>query len=79
MLRDLKYAIRVLFKAKASTATVVTILALTIGATTAVFTFLDRLLFQPLPVPKPSQLVLVTEWGRVVGRGDELRNGQTSS
>jgi len=79
MLRDLKYAIRVLGKAKASTATVVTILALTIGATTAVFTFLDRLLFQPLPVPKPMQLVLVTDWGLTVGGGDELRNGRTFS
>jgi predicted permease len=79
MLRDLKYAVRVLFKAKASTATVVTILALTIGATTAVFTFLDRLLFQPLPVTKPSQLVLVTDWGLTVGSGDELRNGRTFS
>ena len=79
MLRDLKYAIRVLGKAKASTATVVTILALTIGATTSLFTFLDRLLFQPLPVPNPSRLVLVTEWGHEVGRGDELRNSQTFS
>jgi predicted permease len=79
MLRDLKYAIRVLFKAKASTATVVTILALTIGATTAVFTFLDRLLFQPLPVPNPAQLVLVTNWGHTIGSGEELRNGRTFS
>ncbi len=79
MLRDLKYAMRVLGKGKASTATVVTILALTIGATTSVFTFLDRLLFQPLPVPKPSELVLVTEWGHAVGRGDELRNEKTFS
>jgi predicted permease len=74
MLRDVKYANRVLGKAKAFTATIVTILALTIGATTAVFTFLDRLLFQPLPVPRPSQLVLVTQWCHTIGSGDELRN-----
>jgi predicted permease len=79
MLRDMKYAIRVLSKAKPSTATVVTILVLTIGANTAVFTFLDRLLFQPLPVPEPSQLVLVTDWGHTIGSGDELRNGSTFS
>lgn len=79
MVRDLKFAVRVLFKAKASTATVVTILALTIGATTSLFTFLDRLLFQPLPVPRPSQLVLVTDWGHTIGSGDELRNGRTFS
>ena len=79
MLRDVKYAIRVLFKAKASTAAVITILALTIGATTSLFTFLDRLLLQPLPVPNPSQLVLVTEWGHTIGSGDELRNGRRIS
>jgi predicted permease len=79
MLRDVKYAIRILSKAKASTATVVTILALTIGATTAVFTFLDRLLFQPLPVSKPSQLVLVTQWGLTVGSGDVLTNERSFS
>jgi predicted permease len=79
MLRDVRYAIRVLGKAKASTATIVMILALTVGATTAVFTFLDRLLFQPLRVPKPSQLVLVTEWSHTIGSGNDLTNERTFS
>jgi predicted permease len=58
--RDLKYAIRVLLRSKASSATAVLILAVGIGASTAVFTFLDRLLFAPLPVSKPAELVNVS-------------------
>src|SRR5438093_3563346 len=51
-LRDLGYAVRMLYKTRASSATAILILALGIGANTAVFTLLDRLLFRPLPVPK---------------------------
>jgi predicted permease len=57
---DLRYAIRVLWKAKTSTAAAILILAVGIGATTAVFTLLDRMIYEPLPVPKPSQLVMLT-------------------
>ena len=56
MVRDLKYAVRSLSRAKGLSAAAILILAIGIGANTAVFTFLDRLLFRPLPVPKPSQL-----------------------
>ncbi|MBZ5584665.1 MAG: ABC transporter permease [Acidobacteriia bacterium] len=58
--RDVKYAGRMLWKTRASTAAAILILALGIGACTSVFTFLDRLLLAPLPVPKPGQLQLVT-------------------
>ncbi|SPF43378.1 conserved membrane hypothetical protein [Candidatus Sulfopaludibacter sp. SbA4] len=61
-LRDLSYAARVLRRAKATSGAVILILALGIGASTAVFTFLDRLLYRPLPVPKPAQLQLVSLW-----------------
>src|ERR1041385_4938866 len=49
-IRDLRYAVRVLLNAKASTLTAVLILSVGIGATTAVFTLLDRLIYEPLPV-----------------------------
>ncbi|HTX34490.1 MAG TPA: ADOP family duplicated permease [Bryobacteraceae bacterium] len=58
---DLRYAVRVLRNAKASTAAAILILA-GIGATTAVFTILDRLLYAPLPVPKPAELALVSHF-----------------
>lgn len=59
-LRDLTYAVRMLSKTKASSITAILILAVGIGANTAVFTCLDRLLYRPLPVPQPSQLLLVS-------------------
>jgi len=59
-MRDVKYAARAVRRSKASSAAAILILAIGIGANTAVFTFLDRLLFRPLPVPKPSQLVLIS-------------------
>lgn len=59
-LRDVQYAVRLLLKAKVSTAIAILTLALGIGGDIAVFTFLDRLLYAPLPVPKPSQLQLVS-------------------
>ncbi len=58
--RDVKYGVRALRGAGASTATAILILAIGIGANTAVFTVLDRLLFRSLPVPQPSQLVLIS-------------------
>jgi hypothetical protein len=39
-------------------------LALGIGATTAVFTALNPILFQPLPYPHAGRLVMVQELGR---------------
>lgn len=59
--RDAQYAVRILAKTKASSAAAISILALGLGASTAVFTVLDRLLYRPLPVPKPSELLLISE------------------
>lgn len=59
---DLRYAARVLANARASTGAAILILATGIGATTAVFTLLDRLLFAPLPVSAPSELALVSHY-----------------
>ena len=58
-LGDVRYALRVLSRAKGSTLTAIAILAAGIGAGTAVFTFLDRLLYRPLPVREPSRLVRI--------------------
>ena len=58
-LGDLRYTLRVLSRAKASTLAAVAILAAGIGAGTAVFTFFDRLLYQPLPVREPSRLIAI--------------------
>jgi predicted permease len=55
--RDLRYAGRTLRKNPVLVATVVLTLALAIGANTTVFTVVNTLLLDPLPVPHSSELV----------------------
>jgi predicted permease len=57
--RDLRHAARMLRKSPAFTAIVVLTLALGIGANTMVFTVIDTILLNPLPVEKPSELAAI--------------------
>ena len=59
--QDLHYAFRQLRKNPAHTATVIVILALGIGATTAIFSAVNPILFQPLPYPLAGQIVMIWE------------------
>jgi predicted permease len=54
--RDVKFAIRQLKKSPAFAVTVLLTLAIGIGANTAVFTVIDRVLLQPLPYPEANRL-----------------------
>src|SRR5688572_8547667 len=56
---DLRYGIRVLWKAPLFTAGAVLVLALGIGTTTAMFSLVDAALIRPLPFPDSSRLVMV--------------------
>jgi predicted permease len=58
-LHDLKYGARLLMKAPAFTAVAALSLALGIGANTTIFTLVNAVLLNPLPVEDPSQLVSV--------------------
>src|SRR5881296_2518790 len=56
--RDLRYAWRGLVRAPLFTLVSVVSIALGIGANTAIFTLVDEVLLQTLPVKHPEQLVL---------------------
>jgi putative ABC transport system permease protein len=55
--RDLKIAVRQLLKTPGFTATAVLMLALGIGATTAIFSIVEGVLLRPLPFPESDRLV----------------------
>ena len=67
--QDAAYAVRTLLKNKGFTAIVLLILALGIGANTAMFTLVDALLLRTLPVPEAERLVTI---------GDPTRTGSLS-
>jgi hypothetical protein len=56
---DLRYTVRILRKNPGFTTMVITILALGIGANTAIFTVVNAVVLKMLPIPDPEQLVLV--------------------
>ena len=63
--QDLDYGFRMLFKNPRFTAVAVLSLAIGIGATSAIFSVANALLFRPLAYKKPDQLVIL--WNRSPG------------
>jgi putative ABC transport system permease protein len=59
--QDLRHGLRSLARSPASTLTVVAVIAIGIGATTAIFSAVNAVLLRPLPFHDPGRLVMLWE------------------
>ena len=58
---DLRYTLRQLCRAPGFALTAIVVLALGIGASVAIFAFVDAALLEPLPYADPNRLMAVNE------------------
>jgi hypothetical protein len=63
LLPDLKFTLRALRRSPLFTAVVVLMLALGIGANTAIFSVMNAVVLRDLPVPNPQQVVFLHTCG----------------
>ncbi len=61
LLQDVRYAVRMMSRRPGFTATAITVLALGLGASTAVFSVVYSVLMRPLPFERPGELVALLE------------------
>ena len=73
-IRDLRHSLRTLGRSPGFTLVAVLLLALGIGANTAIFTLLDRLMLRPLPVKDPDQLMMIWTSGPHLGSNQGSRS-----
>jgi len=59
LLQDVRYGLRMLAKSPVFTAVAVITLALGIGASTAIFSTVNPILFEPLPYPHASRMMMI--------------------
>src|SRR5262249_48511221 len=59
MFQDLRYGVRMLLNRPGFSAVVILVLALGIGATSAIFSVVNAVLLRPLPYPEPDRLMMV--------------------
>ena len=69
--RDVRYAVRVLWKSPVFATTAILTLGLCIGANTAIYTVVDRVLLRPLPYPQPDRLAQIVRHAEGPGVNDD--------
>src|SRR5271154_4081384 len=74
VVQDLRFAVRQLRRSPGLAVTAILVLALGIGASTAIFGFVDALLIRPLPYASPNRLVDVDESEAVFPRTNLSRD-----
>ena len=60
-LQEIRFAVRALLHNRGFTFTVLILLSLGIGMTTAIFSFVSGILLRPLPLPDPDRVVVINE------------------
>ncbi len=73
LLRDFRFAFRLLWQNKSFTAIAVLALALGVGPNTAIFSVLYATLYAPMPYPNADQLVMV--WSKIQGNRNGIAAG----
>ncbi len=71
LLQDIRFGLRILRRSPGFAVAATLALALGVGATTAVFTLLDRVVLTPLPYPNADRLAMVWETNDASGRSHE--------
>ena len=75
LLQDLRYTLRTLVRDRGFAVVAILVLAIGIGANTAVFSVVNRILLEPLPFNEPDELIWVAN---EFGRSDAGLSGVTS-
>ncbi len=74
-MRDFRYAFRILIKSPLFALTAILTLALCIGANTAIYSVVDRVLLRALPYPQPDRLAMVMTHFERLGNDEAGQTG----